>query len=113
MYKKNSFMVKEITVNELAEMKEKGEDFQLIDVREPHEREIASIDGELIPLATIADAGDKISKEKKVVVYCRSGARSAKAVYFLQNKFGFDNLYNLKGGILAYADEIDPSLTKY
>ncbi|MCG8322330.1 MAG: rhodanese-like domain-containing protein [Cytophagales bacterium] len=106
-------MVKEVTVNELAQMKETGEDFQLIDVREPHEREIASIDGELIPLATIAEAKDKISKEKKVIMYCRSGGRSAKAVHFLQSQFGFDNLYNLKGGILAYADEIDPSLTKY
>ena len=106
-------MVKEISVNDLAKMKEAGEDFQLIDVREPHEREIASIEGELIPLATIPEAHDKISKEKKVIVYCRSGARSAKAVHFLQSQFGFDNLYNLKGGILAYADEIDPSLTKY
>ena len=106
-------MIKEITANELAEMKEKGEDFQLIDVREPHEREIASIEGELIPLATIAEAKDKISKDKKVVMYCRSGGRSGKAVHYLQSQFGFDNLYNLKGGILAYADEIDPSLTKY
>lgn len=106
-------MVKEITVSELAEMKENGEDFQLIDVREPHEREIASIEGELIPLATIAEAEDRISRDKKVIMYCRSGARSGKAVHFLQSKFGFDNLYNLKGGILAYADEIDPNITKY
>ncbi|MDN5210661.1 rhodanese-like domain-containing protein [Fulvivirgaceae bacterium BMA12] len=106
-------MVKEISVSELAKMKENGEDFQLIDVREPHEYDIANIDGELIPLATIAEAKDKISTEKKVVVHCRSGARSAQAIHFLQQKFGYENLFNLKGGILAYADEIDPNLTKY
>lgn len=106
-------MVKEITVGELAKMKEDGEDFQLVDVREPHEFDIANIDGELIPLASIVESRDKISTDKKVVVYCRSGGRSAQAIQFLQANFGFDNLYNLKGGILAYADEIDPGLTKY
>ncbi len=106
-------MVKEITVAELAKMKEDGEDYQLIDVREPHEYEIANLSGELIPLASIADAKEKIATDKKVVIHCRTGGRSGQAVQFLQSKFGFDNLYNLKGGILAYADEIDSSLTKY
>lgn len=105
--------VKEITVKELKELQDSNEDFQLIDVREDYEYEIANIDGELIPLNSILDNVDKISKDKKVVVHCRSGARSANAIQALEQKFGFDNLYNLKGGILAYADEIDTSLAKY
>ncbi|MDZ7694721.1 MAG: rhodanese-like domain-containing protein [Balneolaceae bacterium] len=72
---------------------------QLVDVREPHEVEIAEIGGELIPLDTILDNADKISRDKKVVVHCRSGQRSADAIKQLQEKYGFDNLYNLKGGI--------------
>ncbi|MDX1627609.1 MAG: molybdopterin-synthase adenylyltransferase MoeB [Fulvivirga sp.] len=106
-------MVKEITVKELNELRQQGEDFQLIDVREPHEREIANIEGELIPLGKIPESLDKIDKNKKVVVYCRSGARSAKAVEYIQRQLDIDNLYNLKGGILAWSNEIDPSIPKY
>ncbi|QSE96610.1 ThiF family adenylyltransferase [Fulvivirga lutea] len=106
-------MVKEITVKELHEMIENKEDFQLIDVREPHEVEIATLDGELIPLGDIPQNEDKIAKNKKVVVHCRSGARSGQAIQYLQGKLGLENLYNLKGGILAWADEIDPSMEKY
>ena len=105
--------MKEVTVKELKKMMEDGDDFQLIDVREPHERDIATIDGELIPLGEIPRAGDKIARDKKVVIYCRSGARSGQAVAFLTNQLGTDNLYNLKGGILAWADEIDPDIQKY
>ena len=105
--------MKEITVKELAELKEKGEDHQLIDVREPHEYEFANIGGELIPLAQIPESEELISRDKKVIMQCRSGARSAQAVQYLENKLGLDNLYNLKGGILAWSDEIDPSVPKY
>ncbi len=105
--------VKEITVGELNEWMINGEDFQLIDVREPYEYEISNISAELIPLATVEENADKISSDKKVVVHCRSGARSAQAIERLEKKFGFNNLYNLKGGILAFADEIDHSLAKY
>jgi adenylyltransferase/sulfurtransferase len=56
---------------------------------------------------------DKFAKDKKVVVHCRSGARSGTAIKQLEQKYGYDNLYNLKGGILAYADQIDPSIPKY
>jgi sulfur-carrier protein adenylyltransferase/sulfurtransferase len=101
--------MQEITVQELKAMQDAGEDFQLIDVREPYEFEIANLGGELIPLSEIADDEDRISKDKKVVVHCRSGKRSAT----VERRFGFDNLYNLKGGILAWSDEIDPSIPKY
>ncbi len=105
--------VKEITVGQLAEWIESGKDFQLIDVREPHEYEIAEIGGLLIPLAQVIENADKISQEKPVVIHCRSGVRSAKAIRELQELHGWDHLYNLKGGILAWADEIDQLVTKY
>ncbi len=105
--------VKEISVQELYDMQVKGEDYQLIDVREPYEYEIANLGGELIPLKMVTSNIDKISSSKKVVVHCRSGARSAQAIEALKRKYGFDNLYNLKGGILAWADEIDQEMAKY
>jgi rhodanese-related sulfurtransferase len=105
--------VKEITVRELKNLFDTNADFQLIDVREAHERDIATIGGENIPLGTVLQNTDKFSRDKQVVIYCRSGKRSGDAAYALERDFGFDNLYNLKGGILAYSDQIDPSLTKY
>ncbi|MBD1211126.1 MAG: rhodanese-like domain-containing protein [Ignavibacteria bacterium] len=105
--------MKEISVNELKSLFDSNSDFQLIDVREPHERDIATIGGENIPLGTITQNADKFDRNKQVIIYCRSGKRSGDAALTLQRDFGFQNLYNLKGGILAYSDEIDPSLTKY
>jgi len=105
--------VKEITAGELYDLQVKGEPFQLIDVREPHEYDIVNIGAELIPLATVLANADRIAKDKKVIVHCKVGGRSAKAIQELQDKFGFDNLYNLKGGILAYIDEVQPELTRY
>jgi adenylyltransferase/sulfurtransferase len=102
-----------ITVQELAQWREAGRDFQLIDVREPHEVDIVEIQGELIPLDTITDHVDKIASDKPVVVHCRSGVRSAKAIRKLNEQFGFTNLLNLKGGIIAWAEEVDTSLPVY
>ena len=106
-------MVKEITVTELKELLDTNADIQLIDVREPGEFEDANLGGELIPLATLPNAVSKISKDKKVVVHCRSGKRSENAIKFLESNFGYTNLYNLKGGILAWKDEIDDTLEVY
>jgi molybdopterin/thiamine biosynthesis adenylyltransferase/rhodanese-related sulfurtransferase len=105
--------VKEISAKDLYDWQVKGEDFQLIDVREPHEYEIVNIGAELIPLASILAYAETISRTKKVVIHCKMGGRSAKAIRELEDTFGFQNLYNLKGGILAYADEIKPELAKY
>lgn len=105
--------MKEITVEELKAMQDQGKDFQLIDVREPHEYDIANLGGELIPLGQLMNNVDKISEERMVVIHCRSGARSGNAVQQLERQFGYENLYNLKGGILAYSDRIDPSIPKY
>lgn len=104
--------MKEITVSELKKMMDGNEDFQLIDVREEHETDIASIGGELIPMGDVFDKLDKISRDKKVVIYCRSGNRSGVITQALEAQ-GFKNVHNLKGGILAWSSEIDPSITKY
>lgn len=104
--------MKEITVEELKEKIDNKEDFQLIDVREEFEYETSNLDGENIPLANVLLETDKIDKEKPVVVHCRSGKRSAQAILLLEQQ-GFDNLYNLKGGILAWKDTFDPELPVY
>ncbi|MCL4109397.1 UNVERIFIED_CONTAM: hypothetical protein GTU68_033222 [Idotea baltica] len=104
--------VREITVLELERWRQEGEDFQLIDVREPYEYGIVHLSGELIPVSQIQDQLEKISKTKKVVFHCRSGKRSEKVVRDLSSK-GFDNVYNLKGGVLAYIQEVNPELPRY
>ena len=104
--------MKEITVTDLKSKIDSQEDIQLIDIREAYEQDICSIGGELIPMGEIMGSLDKISTEKPVVVHCRSGKRSAAIIMHLET-MGFENLYNLKGGILAWSDEIDSSIPKY
>jgi adenylyltransferase/sulfurtransferase len=108
-----STTMKEVTVQELKKMMDSGEDFQLIDVREPHEADICEIGGELIPQGDIPNNVSRVSKDKKVIIHCRSGARSGNMVQWLEKNHGFTNLYNLKGGILAWAREIDPTMPTY
>ena len=105
--------MKEITVQELKALKDSQADIQLIDVREPHEHQFCNLEGELIPMAEIPLSIDSISREKQVILYCRSGARSGNMVHWLENHHGFTNLYNLKGGILAWSREIDPTIPRY
>lgn len=105
-------MIPEITVEELKQMLDNGDDFQLIDVREPFEFEMVNIGAQLIPMGTIPQHIADISTDKKVIIHCKSGARSGNIVQFLKSK-GFDNVYNLKGGIFAWIDQIDPTLPKY
>ncbi|MCS6824746.1 MAG: rhodanese-like domain-containing protein [Cytophagaceae bacterium] len=102
--------MKVINALELKAWIDGKEDFQLIDVREPSEYNAANIGGELIPLGTIPNNTHKISKDKKVVIHCRSGKRSANAISFLEQNLGYTNLYNLEGGILAYKELVDNSL---
>jgi len=104
--------MKEITVEELKEKIDRKEDFQLIDVRESFEYDTSNLDGENIPLAGILLEKDKISKDKPVIIHCRSGKRSAQAIKMLENE-GFDNLYNLQGGILAWKENLDPDMIVY
>jgi adenylyltransferase/sulfurtransferase len=89
-----------------------GEDIFVLDVREPHEYQICNLHGHLIPLGDLPQRVHELDSSSEIVVHCKSGARSAKAVDFLR-KSGFMRVSNLTGGILAWADRIDPSLPKY
>ena len=105
--------MKEITVQELKGKIDKKEDFQLIDVRETFEYEMSNLNGLNIPLAGVILEASKISKDKPVIIQCRSGARSAAALNQLEQQLGYTNLYNLKGGILAWKAEYEPDLQVY
>ena len=104
--------MEEITVDELKRKIDNGEDFQLIDVRETFEYEVSNLGGINIPLSGIMIESDKIATDKPVIVQCRSGKRSAAAIMQLQT-LGYDNLYNLEGGILAWKEKFDPSMPVY
>ena len=103
--------MKEVTVQELKQKLDDNETFQLIDVREEHEYDEANLNGELIPMGEIMLNTDKISNDKPVILYCRSGVRSGTIISALEKQHGFTNLHNLKGGIKAWATEIDTSIT--
>jgi rhodanese-related sulfurtransferase len=102
----------EITVQDLKKMIDNKEDFQLIDVRETFEYEMSNLNGLNIPLAGLLLEADQISKDKPVIMQCRSGARSAAALNQLE-QLGYTNLYNLKGGILAWKAEFEPDMPVY
>ena len=104
------FSEKYISVEELSEWKKQGVKMQLIDVREPHEHEAANLGGVLIPGKSVDLHLDQIPKSGKVVFYCRSGARSAKAIKLLEEKYGYTNLINLDGGILAWKEKFDKAM---
>ena len=104
--------MKEISVEELKSKIDNNEDFQLIDVRETFEYEVSNLEGENIPLASVLLEKDKISRDKPVIIHCRSGKRSAQAIKLLENE-GYDNLSNLVGGILAWKEEIDFDMDVY
>ena len=102
-----------ISVHDLKRRMDAGEPFELIDVREPFEYEIARIGvAKLIPLGEIAARKDELQREQPIVIHCHSGRRSAEAVRLLQQG-GFTNVYNLEGGIDAWSDQIDSSVPKY
>lgn len=104
--------MKEITALEFKTLIDTKIDFQLIDVREEYELEICQMGGEHIPMGDVMDNLDKISKTRQVIIHCKSGARSG-AICQVLEKTGYNNVYNLKGGIIAWANDIDNSLTKY
>lgn len=102
--------MKSINVQELKEMQDSKEDFALIDVREVHENEAASMNGILIPVGEVMERFSEIPKDKKVIIHCRSGVRSANVIQWLEQAQGYENLYNLEGGIIAWAKHFDPTL---
>jgi molybdopterin/thiamine biosynthesis adenylyltransferase/rhodanese-related sulfurtransferase len=104
--------IPEITPRDLKSRMDRGDDLFILDVREPHEYQICNLKGKLIPLGEIPKRMNELDSSREMVVHCRSGKRSADAIAFLQ-KSGFTKLWNLKGGVLAWSDEVDPSMPKY
>jgi len=105
--------VPEITAPEVKKMMDERKPFVLVDVREPHEFQICRIPGStLIPLGDVPKRMHELSSADEIVVHCRSGMRSAQAVELLM-KAGFRKIHNLKGGVLAWADQVDPTMPKY
>jgi sulfur-carrier protein adenylyltransferase/sulfurtransferase len=104
--------VPEITPRELKSRLDRGDDTYVLDVREPHEYQICNIGGHLIPLGDLSRRVNELDSSREIVAHCRSGKRSAEAAEFLR-KAGFKKLWNLKGGILAWSDEVDPKVPKY
>ncbi|MEO6213872.1 MAG: molybdopterin-synthase adenylyltransferase MoeB [Vicinamibacterales bacterium] len=105
--------IPEITVEELKQRLDRGDDVQLVDVREPNEFQICRIEGStLIPLGQLEARIAELDPRSDIVVHCKMGGRSAKALAMLQER-GFTNVHNLTGGILAWIDRIDPSQSKY
>ncbi|HLB85436.1 MAG TPA: molybdopterin-synthase adenylyltransferase MoeB, partial [Steroidobacteraceae bacterium] len=105
--------VPEVTVEQMKAKMDRGEDFFLLDVREPNEYQICRIEGaKLIPLGELGQRTGELDRDRETIVHCKMGGRSAKAVSLLQER-GFTRVSNLKGGILAWIDKVDPSQTKY
>src|ERR1700723_2297704 len=104
--------VPEITPRDLKGRLDRGDDLYILDVREPHEYQICNLGGHLIPLGDLSKRVSELDSSREIVAHCRSGKRSAEAVEFLQ-RAGFRKVLNLKGGILAWSDDVDPSVPKY
>ena len=101
-----------ITVEELKRRRDAGDDLFVLDVREPHEYQICNLGGYLIPLNDLPKRVNELDSSREIVAHCRSGMRSAKACEFLRQA-GFTKVKNLTGGILAWADKVDPTMPKY
>ncbi len=102
----------DVTVEELKQLRDSGADFFLLDVREPHEVERATLGGNNIPLARVAASLSEIPKDQKLLAYCKTGGRSAKAVTALR-QLGYDDAWNVNGGTQAWSARIDPDLPTY
>jgi sulfur-carrier protein adenylyltransferase/sulfurtransferase len=103
----------ELTVDELKQRLDRGEAVYILDVRNPNEFQICRIPGStLLPLPELGQRAVEVPRDREVIVHCKSGMRSAKAIQFLREQ-GFTNLKNLQGGILAWAERIDPAMPKY
>jgi adenylyltransferase/sulfurtransferase len=105
--------IKELSVQELKKLLDDKEEYILIDVRNPDEYEYCNLGAELITMSEIPEAYNRIPKDKKVIVHCHHGGRSRKVIAWLQDSYGYDNLYNLTGGIHAWSTEIDTNVSIY
>ncbi|MDT7543057.1 MAG: sulfur-carrier protein adenylyltransferase/sulfurtransferase [Acidobacteriota bacterium] len=106
--------MEEITATELKQRLDDGDDLQIIDVREPNEHQVAHLENaKLIPLAQVLNRMGEIDASRETVVHCKMGGRSAKAIEALTRAGFAGRLLNLKGGITAWSNEVDPSVPKY
>lgn len=101
--------IPQMHVEELKQRLDQKDDIVVLDVREPHEHQVAKITDNLIPLNDLPKRVRELDPEKETIVHCRSGGRSSKAVEYLMSQ-GFKNVKNLAGGILAWAEKIDPQM---
>ncbi len=107
-------MLEEISATKLKERLDAGDDIQLIDVRQPDEYGFAKIEGaKLIPLGDVLRRMDEIDPARETVIHCKMGARSAKAMELLKQAGFTGAMKNLKGGITAWSNEVDPKVPKY
>jgi molybdopterin/thiamine biosynthesis adenylyltransferase/rhodanese-related sulfurtransferase len=104
--------VPEITPRDLKQRLDNGDDLFILDVREPHEYQICNLNGHLIPLGELPRRAHELDSSREIVAHCRSGKRSAEAVDFLR-KAGFRKIFNLRGGILSWSTEVDPTVPRY
>lgn len=106
--------MKSITVSELNLKLKSGDEIQLLDIREPYERDICAIpDSDFIPMGMVAKNPSEIKPNEETVVYCHHGIRSYILIKHLEEKFGFKNLVNLDGGINEWALTVDPAMPRY
>jgi molybdopterin/thiamine biosynthesis adenylyltransferase/rhodanese-related sulfurtransferase len=101
-----------ISVEELKKKLDARADIFILDVREPHEYQICNLKGYLIPLGDLPKRVNELDSSREIIAHCKMGGRSAKAVNFLRRS-GFKKVYNLTGGITAWADKVDPTMPKY
>jgi len=105
--------MKEINPKELKSRLDRGEEWQVIDVREEHELDICKITDTHIPMGEIVSRANELRQDCSVVIHCRSGKRAEAVIHTLEEKFDLTNLYNLTGGILGWAEEVDINLERY
>ena len=105
-----SISMKEVSPLELKRMMDNQEDFQLIDLREDHEVQDCTIGGRHIPMGEIISHADELRRDVPVIMHCRSGKRASAVIYAMETKFGFTNLYNLCGGIVGWAEQVDKNM---
>jgi len=103
----------QISAQELKTLLDKGDDVQIIDIREIHEVDSGTIGGTHIPMAQLIERSAEIRRNIPVVIHCKSGSRASAMVHILRTEKAFDNVFLLEGGIEAWARDIDPTVTVY
>lgn len=104
--------VPEISVQELDALRKANADIFILDVRNPDEYALCNLGGHLIPFNELANRLDELNKEQEIIIHCHAGGRSRRATEYLMQQ-GFKKVFNLRGGITAWANEIDPKMPKY